>query len=242
MWRPVLAIGIVAALVIPGFVAADDADKKTKPADLKVEFYQDFRNVHFPDNNFRLDGTDAATRIKSEQDGLRIILSGEQQNSEHAGVAAYFSIKGDFELTTGFEILNAIPQNKGDGVSFELYLRTNGPKATAVVFCHKIWPDGNAGYFALRMATNDKGNREGFPFKRMPATGKSGLLRVSRSGSDVVLSASEKADKTFHDLYRFDLGTEDVSLLRLAAQPGNAGNVLDVRLLDLRVVPKICQI
>jgi hypothetical protein len=48
-------------------------------------------------------------------------------------------------------------------------------------------------------------------------------------------SAMEEFRTEVRELYRFDLGTADVVRLRIAAIPGGAANVVDLRVRDLRI-------
>ncbi|HWY86352.1 MAG TPA: DUF1583 domain-containing protein [Gemmataceae bacterium] len=199
--------------------------------------YHDFQNKKFPEGDYRLYGPGVAKWIKREPEGLRFAFPA-QQNKEAVGVAALFNIKGDFEITVGYELIQADQPTEGYGAGFEVYLRTNTLTGESLAFDRKIRPGGREVYAMSRMTTNQQGKRVsvgGQFFEDLPAAGKAGQLRISRIGSKAELSVAEKGGKGFRLVYSVDLGTEDISLLRLAANPGRAESALDVRLHDVRI-------
>jgi DNA-directed RNA polymerase subunit RPC12/RpoP len=62
-----------------------------------------------------------------------------------------------------------------------------------------------------------------------------GRLRITRVGNEARLWAAAGDSKDFEELWREELGPEDVTLVRLNAYPGHRQNELDIRLKDLRV-------
>jgi WD40 repeat protein len=152
------------------------------------------------------------------------------------GVAAKFGIKGDFELTAGFEIVEAEPPKEGRGVYFELYLMTETSSGEALSFNRMVLQDGREVYASARMSSNKAGGRNIiFQGEEIPAPRKSGQLRITRLGSKIFLSVREDAGANFRVLYRAELGAEDVKFLRLGANPGGGPHAVDLRIHDLRV-------
>src|SRR5438128_2650508 len=116
-------IGLLATVIFGSLAAADGPDDnpitaQKKLEDKTTEFYHDFRNKDNLDANFKLVGPEAAKRVKPEPEGLRITLPAKQKNPDAVGVAPKFSIKGDVEITVGYEILQADQPKEGWGVSF----------------------------------------------------------------------------------------------------------------------------
>jgi len=203
-----------------------------------VNLYQDFRGKEVDSRHFDLMGPDAAQRMKSDAAGLRITLPAEQKKPAAVGLMARFPIKGNFEITTAYEIVQAHRPTAGFGAGFEVYLKTNTPTREAIAFYRIVRPSGDDVYACSRMTTNTEGRRVGLGGLNLgdfPAAGNSGQLRITRIGAEAILSAAENPAGEFRELYRFDLGTEDVMQCWLAAHPGNAANPVDLRVHDFRV-------
>ncbi len=206
------------------------------PSHSGTEFYHDFRNKKSLDGNFTLYGADAASRVKSEPEGLRITLPGKAKSPDGLGVITRIPVKGNFEITLGYEILQMDKPKDLWGNGFELYIETDTPTKESMGLNRIIRPNGNDVYFSSRMRTNLQGGHERIERGTdIPAAGKSGQLRITRHGSKTVMSATENGSKEGQVLYRYDLGTEDLAMIRLAAIPGNTAFVVDLRLFDLRV-------
>jgi hypothetical protein len=203
---------------------------------VRSEFYHDFRNSRSFAENFYLNGPEATRRVKPEPKGLRVTLAAEESfKYDGVGVAAKFGIRGDFEITVGFEMIAAGPPVDGPGVYFELYLMIDSVSNDALAFNRMVLPDGKEVYASARMANLPGGGRGGIAQgDDVPASAKSGQLRVTRLGRKVVLSVRE-GNERFRVLHQLDLGPEDVKFLRLGANPGGGPHAVDVRILDLRV-------
>src|SRR5262245_1076406 len=100
-FAPVLILAIGVAGLSAGAVRAED-------------IYQDLRGQDFDKQRFRLHGPDAALYTKSEPQGLRVTLPAHVKN-DPVGLHTKFPVQGDFEITLGYEILQAERSPKGDG-------------------------------------------------------------------------------------------------------------------------------
>jgi RNA polymerase sigma factor (sigma-70 family) len=198
------------------------------------EFYHDFRNKEFPDKHFARTGPGAAELIKAEPQGLRVTLPANQEIPALVGVVTRFPIQGDCEITVGYEIADMNQRKVGFGAALELYLKTNTPTEEAVVFNRRLHGDGNDIFSSIRLTTNGQGQRVLKNSARLPAAGRFGHLRVTRVGKDAVLAVAE-GDNKFREVYRYELGTEEITTFRVAVNPGTLANAAELRLLDFRV-------
>jgi hypothetical protein len=199
-----------------------------------AEFYHDFRTNEFPHKHFTVIEVDPASTMKREAEGLRITLSGEQK--EIAGVVTKFNISGDFDITAGYEIIQAERPKTGYGVGFEIYITT----ATKhdITFYRRVRPTGKDVYSIFFRTSGPQGKRVPFSgpgLDDLPAAGKIGQLRIARTGPEAVLYAAEGPGNPFRELYRVPFGTDAITMLRLAANRGGTPNPLDIRIQDLRV-------
>jgi enterochelin esterase-like enzyme len=203
---------------------------------VRSEFYHDFRKNGLSNEKLMITGPNAAQWVKAEEKGARVKLPAEKSKKyDTVGVAAQFGIKGDFEVTARYEIIDAPQPAEGAGVGFELYIMTETAAKAALMVAHRFSPEGNQLYVCGRIATNAQGRREGAYFEEVPANAKSAELRVIRIGPTAVVSVRQDDDKAFRVVNRLALGTEDVRFLRVGANPGGAPCAVDLRLVDLRV-------
>jgi hypothetical protein len=118
-----------------------------------------------------------------------------------------------------------------------MYLRTTSDAGDALELFHMTRPAGHEVYGCSRLTTIN-GQRRGIPnldTSDRPTAGKKGQLRIARKGAEVTLSTAGPDDDRFRELYHLPLGPEDINMLRIGVNPGNAPNPLDVRLIDLRI-------
>jgi serine/threonine protein kinase len=204
------------------------------PAPPAGEFFQDFRGGQPPLPPLHLAGPDAPAVTRSEEGGFRITLPRDRKQTDRVGLELTTRIKGDFEITTAYEILQAEQPVKGHGVAFDVVVETDTPRNDVVELARARRPGEGEVYNCARISTDDQGERtyhHNFP----PAAGDRGRLRLTRTGRSVTLWAAEGAAGDFQELASYDLGPEDVKKVSVTAFPGYAPNLLDLRILDLRV-------
>ena len=141
-------------------------------------------------------------------------------------------IKGNFEITAGYEILH-LDRPTWRAAGFQLFLVTETPTKETLVLAHFMRQAEGETYTCNRTTTED-GKRVA-KLQHFPATSRSGRLRVTRSGTEVTCWAGEGAAGDFRELYRCDLGAEDLNTVGLGAYTGPAQREIDLRIIDLRV-------
>ncbi|HJT78163.1 MAG TPA: protein kinase, partial [Gemmataceae bacterium] len=205
------------------------------PAPPSTEFYQDFRGGQAPAPPLYLAGPDAATLTRPEAGGFRVTLPRDRKGQERVGLEMPTRIKGDFEITAGYEILQVEQPVKGPhGVAFSLLVETDTPRHDVVELARATRGTEGEVYNCARITTGDDGKRKyqhAFP----PASGEKGRLRLTRVGREVTLSAAEGEAGEFQELTRYDLGPEDVIAVSATGFTGYAPNLLDLRILDFRL-------
>lgn len=196
------------------------------------ELYRDLRGAALDERLFEPFGAEARERIRSEPEGLRITLAKEHKATNPVGLRLAFPIKGDFEITIGYELLHRDPPT-GHGVGLELYAVTDTATAEAVRLARVARIAEGEVYMCSRMTTTPEGKRQS-RHRYLDTTCTSGHLRLTRKGRDVSFSASEE-DGVFHLLHFSELGAEDLRRVSVAAYPGLAVNAVDLRLRDIRI-------
>jgi hypothetical protein len=188
----------------------------------------DFRGKPIDETLFEKIG--ARDQIRIEPEGLRITLPGGSAVPE-TGLQSKFRVKGDFEITLSYELLNAgTPKQSNGHAGVSLNLKTDAQ--TAVTLGRFKGPRGE---FYSYIRDTGKGGSGG----QMRATGvRAGKLRIVRQGIIVNYQvAAENSDK-FEQPGKAHLGQEDV-VLRIAAGNGKSDDPVDVRIhdLDIRTTP-----
>jgi hypothetical protein len=202
-----------------------------KPNESGRTFYQDFRDKKISDLQVRPSFPDAIHRLKSEPEGLRIVLSKGEKHKE-TGVSPPFDLRGDFDITATYEILHA-----DEGATFEIYLSTSAPTKEALAFHRYLNGGGQGGFFITRLTTNEQGKRQNvagvITTTPVRARERSGRLRIRRSGAEALLSAADP-DQEFQELFRVPLGVEDIVRLRVGVNP-RVARFVDARLIELNI-------
>jgi serine/threonine protein kinase len=197
-------------------------------------FYQDFRKPEMPTDPVRRFGPEHDLYARSENEGFRVKLPAKRNSAEPVGVIFTSPIGGNFEITTGYELLGADRPKGGTGAGVELYIMTDTPTQEAVgLYRVSGANEGDERFDCIRM-TGAKPNRR-YPSQSSPATSKTGQLRVTRTGNEVTYWASEEAGGEFRELWRQELHTEDVRMVRMAAYTSRAMDPVDVRIIDLKI-------
>jgi hypothetical protein len=197
----------------------------------RAEFYQDFRGkqTHFA---LRWTGTNGDEEITADERGVRIKLPANRGRSDPVGLVIDAPLRGDFEATARYELLDA-PQPRRGGVGFEMYVQLETPADDAIVLHRLKRPDGSEQYLCGHYLTVDGKRR--YDTKFAAAAAPTGQLRVARKGTEFTLSAAEGEGGAFQELVRGDWGAADVKRLRVAASTAHHPEQADVRLVDLKV-------
>src|SRR5262249_34744169 len=151
--------------------------------------------------------------IEPTEKGLAIRLKARRKGDEPVGPNLEVTVRGNFEVTGWYEIVQADKPNEGGGVGVELRIAT--PPNEAISFTRVLTREGSE-TIGCRRETTVNGKRV-FQSSVFPAETKSGRLRITRQGSEAILWASEGGAEDFKELCRYELGTEDLQAVRFAA-------------------------
>ena len=200
-------------------------------------FYQDFRNRRLPADPVLTSGPNFELVAHAENEGLRITLPAGRSDSEPVGIVVTSAVAGDFEITSGYELLDWGPSKAGNLLGVELYLMTDTPTQESVALYRGVrGKEGDDMYMCVRM-TGPRDKRR-YAHNFVPAAGKSGQLRATRSGNEITFWAAEDAQSDFRELWHYELNIEDVKIVRMAAYTSRVPEPVDVRILDLKIRAK----
>jgi Protein of unknown function (DUF1583) len=210
---------------------AGSTPEPTKPR-LAVEFRQDFRDSKLDTRTMSRVGGDAEQFVRTDPAGLRIRIPAGLNNHEAVGIAPRCRVHGDFEITVSFTIVKADTPIRGYGVGASVWVETNTATNEALTIERGIIPKEGERFTSTRVSGYPLDRK--YNVRRALATSRSGKLRMERVGTKVTTSYAD-GDKPFRVLRTVELGPEDVTLVRLAAETGVSDHSVEVLFEDLTI-------
>jgi len=200
----------------------------------QAEYHRDFIKEGFDDVELRLVGPTRAVVTKSEPRGFRITIPAQKSDLAPVGFVPQFKVRGDFEITLAYEILDREKPKSGGGVGVSLYLTSDTPTKEAVHLIRVLSARGNERVWVTRMSTDEEGKRiklndEGIPFSSLK-----GRLRCTRVGSTLTYACAE-AEGPFQEFHSGEFGTEDLNMVRVGVENGNSKLAIGARFTDLSI-------
>jgi hypothetical protein len=175
------------------------------------------------------EGPSQALCVQHELAGLRIkVPVGFESNRKGVGLISTFGVKGDFEITMSFEVLQP-DDDAQTGTALRLAIDRETPKPNTATFSRSARGTIVTWYALWReeAAKPDPPRSNIFPVQS-----KSGRLRYVRSGSDLYYALAEGADEEFTVKSKYSFGAEDLRAIRIIGVTGNETATLDMRLSD----------
>lgn len=227
--RSILGLALVWGMPATPGRAADGPDV---PA--WVEFAQDFRGKRFDIRTMKIDGANAEQLVRPEDAGLRITIPAGTGKPGPVGVATQFGVRGDFEITAGYQILKAAEPTEGYGVGVSVFVQADTPTRDEITAEWSILPKEGERQTSTWITDDANGKRQFKPARR-PSKSRTGRVRIVRKGGDVEVAFSEGIETSFTTLRTVPFGTADLKSVRLTANTGWSGSPVDLRLIDLKV-------
>gem|GEM_PF-2553197 len=200
----------------------------------QAEYHRNFLSEGFDDVELRMVGPTRTVVTKSEPRGFRITIPPQKENLGVVGFVPQFKVRGDFEITLAYEILEREKPETGGGVGVSLYLTSDTPTKEAVHLIRVLSAKGNERVWATRMTTDEEGKRVKLSDEGIPFNALSGRLRCTRTGSKVTYSCAEE-DGPFQEVHSDDFGTEELNMVRVGLENGNSKLPIDARFTDLTI-------
>jgi Protein of unknown function (DUF1583) len=204
------------------------------PKRLVAEFHQDFKGGKFDAKMLKLVGGDARELVKTEEDGLHIRIPAGLDKPLPVGVAPRFRIHGDFEITASYTIVKADNPTRGYGLAATLWVETDTVTAEAVTIERGIIPKEGERFTSTRISGPPPPETRKYDVRRSRARSRSGKIRMARVGPLVITSFAD-GTQPFRMLRKVELGPEDLTLARLAAETGWSDHGVEIRLDDLTI-------
>jgi hypothetical protein len=213
------------------------ADVPTARTDYRQEYHHSFKGNPTPAEELEFTGPDAEECVRFEAAGLRITLpTGHPDKRIGTGVATTFPIKGDFEITVGFEILKEPgPAETGQGTGLFLGVDLDTPEDNRATLTRGVREAKQlTTWFQLTGAGPDKSEVD--ELRSFPSAGAArGRLRLVRAGSTLSHYAAEGSSEEFLLLRAHRFAGGDVRAVRVGGYTGGPAAALDARVTDLRI-------
>ena len=200
------------------------------------EITQIFRGKTYDPNYFRPTGPNAAAIIRPDSRGLRITLPTDHGIKPPVGLVLRSGIKGDFQATMEFEILQVEKPTGGTGAGISLWITIVSYTKEAATIGWLLKPGGEKVFFSHRATTPIGGQREhhgGEPRFTSETTGK---VRLVRAGTRLTYLVAAGQSEVFEEIFDSEIGTDDLNTLRFAADNGGSSTLVDVRIREINVV------
>lgn len=234
-WIVLISIGFLASAATG--IDAQDA-RPIDPAPAPREYTEQL-NIQFgkgldayPELQFFGIGVDEFHRF--EPKGLRFTLPAERERVNEVGVEFRKAIRGDFELTLAYELLEIpIPGPiSGAGVLFEAQFDTPDSMKANVTRTQK---DKGANFGSSYFTADETGKytRHSLNYPRANEKARNGRLRLTRTGIKVEMQANEGGG--FRPIASQDLNGADVVAVRASVTSGYKSLLVDVRFANLEL-------
>ncbi|MBI3862754.1 MAG: DUF1583 domain-containing protein [Planctomycetia bacterium] len=200
------------------------------------EIGQDFRGSPYNPSLFRPTGPNASGSITSDSQGLRITLTEEHGMRPAVGLALRSGLKGDFEITMEFELLQVAEPVGGNGAGVSIYVTMVSYTKEAATIWRAVRKGGDQIFSSHRATTPDGGKRVHQGGQALKTQGTSGKLRLTRTGDMLSYRIAEGSSDAFQEIFETEIGFEDIDMVRFAADNGGSPTLVDVRIKEVKVV------
>ncbi len=190
-------------------------------------FFHDFRGRPLA-GAIRLSGPQVGRFVKTEAEGLRITLPKDRQNLAQVGFAIDRQVRGDFEVTATFEIVQVEEPRAGYGAGVILGVddrarvgRLVRPQGEQLILWD-FWPvvDG-----VRKMEGN-----------ALPCIATSGRMRLKRTGAILHFQWSPgTSGEDFEEIHQIDYGAEDTKFFTCVAESSGQKCAVDIRVVDFQI-------
>jgi DNA-directed RNA polymerase subunit RPC12/RpoP len=230
----VLAFGALVATA--GLVASAGGDGAPPANGVVQEYSEPFHGDPRNPGAWQVSGPDADTCVRYEPAGLRITLPrGYPGTRPSTGVTSTFGVKGDFDVTVGFEVLAEPepPEFGKDQTRFSLGLILDTPHWQGMTLSRKATSKQSQKTFMGWVSLwNDASGKNTQRADSVPTDVRKGRLRAVRTGDSLVCYAAADGDDTFLLVKEYAFPRDDLKEVHLMGSTGDPQVMLDVRVTD----------
>jgi hypothetical protein len=204
----------------------------------QTEFEHSLKGSSASAPGFRFIGPDAGKCVRFEPEGLRITLPlGYPGERPHTGLSTGIAVKGDFEITVRYEVLQE-PEPEAAGrraTPLNLLLVLDQEQWSVAGLSRRMAGGRGPQYTTWTSIWTPEAQKTKGHFRAFPATGKTGRLRFVRQGSALSYYVAEGAAPEFTFLHETPFSDQDLKDVRVIAFTGGPEAAFDVRVNDLHI-------
>ena len=200
---------------------------------LRVRYHQDFRNKQFDYQALEIRGRSGAAKLaQPREEGLLITLPRDRGSWSGLGVTPRFRVRGDFEITTSFEIVKVERPVVGNNTGAMLWIVPEAKDADRAGLALHTRDEGALFVASRFVQAEGKGKRLG----RVHATETlAGRFRLVRTGATWHYYFAQGDDEEYQFLYRDELGESDLQTVLIEAIAMHSPKAVEVLWKDLTV-------
>ena len=189
-------------------------------AGLKDEYHQSFRQASFDYRTLRFEEQGTSRYAKATPEGLSVEMPASEKRQPYVWIRPHFTLRGDFEITAAFRILDAPPTPKGKhtGASLDISQAQTG-RGVSLAWYSKT---RSQSAFRTGISTGGPDGETADQFEFYPTESRSGKLRLSRQGRSLSLAVAEDNDEAFREIRQINFGAGDIEKIRLGVDPGDS--------------------
>lgn len=204
-----LAIGLF--IVLSVILTETSVDAK----EFAAEYTRDFQSEGFDNRALSPLGPGATSLIRPAHEGLLVTVPSGHE-IRNVGFSPRFKVRGDFEITVGFEVVSWEKPRKGLNVGPALYIVTPGEGDPAAEIGRLHTGNDQAQIYS----TFSRAFINGAAIKSVPsypATAMQGQLRLRREGNQLHFEVRDDLlDESFRSLRSTEFSTDELQLVRVA--------------------------
>jgi hypothetical protein len=185
----------------------------------------------------RMLGPEAEEQVYFEPEGMRITLpAGHAGERRDTGLTSSFGVRGNFDITVGFDLLQESRPTDQDSVRVTLTVTLDRPGLDMASLSRtQSFKQGGGTFMSWRSWPNEQTGKNDRRVDQFPTRASSGRLRMMRIGSMLSFFAAEGPTAPFRFLCRYPFGTEDLRRVGITGSTRGIKGALDVRITDLRI-------
>lgn len=195
-----------------------------------AEYSWDFRDGVFDNVSLVPLGPGAVNLLRPMDKGLRIsVPAGHDVKS--VGFSPRFTIRGDFEITVDFTLIQRTQPESGYGTGPTIYLSMGSTQDAAASLGRQLRTDGRDVYGVFAAQVLDGVRKPTAKLFDVPsaATAKTGRLRLRRTDEEITYSVADDHVAEFRPLATLPVSSDEVTLVRIGlsqSDPRSSGTIL----------------
>ena len=210
--------------------AIDHTNSSSAASPMNDVLLQDFRGAERNMTNWTVLPPEEFTR--AEADGVVIDMPEDAGAVPSAGLGARFSLRGDFELSAAFELIEVPTPKEGFGAGATLAIALADGQGASV---QRVKLPGRGDVYVCHRAVLQSDGAVNHVVEVVSATALAGWVRLARTDGRLSYFAAEGDNPDFRVLHETDFSKAEVRSIHLAAQTGEAPNRVKLRWKEVRV-------